>query len=419
MAIRVSCPCGRTLNLADELRGKKVRCPECSAAITVPITAANPLPTRAEPRSPQSPDTPRRTRRLNDDSRQPPSRSKRPEPKPKASSPPKKLPNRSDQRRAAPHPASSSDYDDVEWLDEADSASWNELPYEAAPVPGRSTQGSNTRRHRGGAARASGKSGMSTTIKVLLIVGILCILPFVLAIGFAVFLPAVQQARVAARESQSRNNLKQIALALHNFHDSYLSFPAGTHSDEKLTSEERLSWMATILPFLNQANLYESINFKVAWNDETNRRAAATRVPEYLNPLNATKKAGPAEAHYVGIAGLGNDAPMLPVTSNRAGIFGIDRTTKISDIKDGTSNTMMISEASDRLGPWVSGGHATMRALTTKPYINGPDGIGGPLKGQVAVAMADGSVRFISEDIDPVTFERLSTMADGQLIGEF
>ncbi|MCA9008553.1 MAG: DUF1559 domain-containing protein [Planctomycetaceae bacterium] len=60
-----------------------------------------------------------------------------------------------------------------------------------------------------------------------------------------------------------------------------------------------------------------------------------------------------------------------------------------------------------------------MRALTTKPYINGPDGIGGPLKGQVAVAMADGSVRFISEDIDPVTFERLSTMADGQLIGEF
>ena len=60
-----------------------------------------------------------------------------------------------------------------------------------------------------------------------------------------------------------------------------------------------------------------------------------------------------------------------------------------------------------------------MRSLTEKPYINGPDGIGGPYQGRVQVAMADGSVRFISEDIDPLTFERLSTMADGQLIGEF
>ena len=419
MAIRVSCPCGRTLNLADELRGKKVRCPECSAAITVPMTASNPLPTRGESRSPQSPDAPRRPRQLNEDSRQPQSRAKRPEAKPKASSQPQKSSNRSDQRRSAPHPASSSDYDEVEWLDEADSASWNELPYEAATVRGRSTQGSNTGKHRGASTRSSGKSGMPTSTKVLLIVGILCILPFVFAIGLALFLPAVQQARVAARRTQSKNNLKQIALALHNFHDTNQSFPAGTYPDEKLTSEERLSWMAAILPFMDHATVYQSINFKAAWNDESNRRAASTRVPAYLNPNNVSIEAGPAEAHYVGIAGLGNDAPMLPVTSNRAGIFGIDRTTRISDVKDGMSSTMMISEASGRFGPWVSGGHATMRSLTTKPYINGPDGIGGPYRGGVNVAMADGSVRFISEDIDPVTFERLSTMADGQLIGEF
>ena len=418
MAIRVSCPCGRTLNLADELRGKKVRCPACSAAITVPMTASNPLPTRGESRSSQSPDTPRRPRQLNEDSRQPHSGAKRPEAKPKASSQPKKSSNRSDQRRSAPHQASSSDYDEVEWLDEADSASWNELPYEAAPVRGRSTQGSNGR-HRGAAARSSGKSGMPTSTKVLLIVGILCILPFVFAIGLALFLPAVQQARVAARRTQSRNNLKQIALALHNFHDTNQSFPAGMYPDEKLTSEERLSWMAAILPYMNQTTLHQSVNFKEAWYDESNSRAASTRVPEYLNPHNVPTEAGPAEAHYVGIAGLGNDAPMLPVTSNRAGIFGIDRTTRISDIKDGTSNTMMISEASGRFGPWISGGHATMRSLTEKPYINGPDGIGGPYRGGVNVAMADGSARFVSEDVDPLVFERISTMADGQAIGEF
>ena len=60
-----------------------------------------------------------------------------------------------------------------------------------------------------------------------------------------------------------------------------------------------------------------------------------------------------------------------------------------------------------------------MRSLTTKPYINGSDGIGGPFRGTVAIAMADGSARSISEDIDPLVFERLSTMADGQAIGEF
>ena len=79
----------------------------------------------------------------------------------------------------------------------------------------------------------------------------------------------------------------------------------------------------------------------------------------------------------------------------------------------------MTSEASGQFGPWISGGNATIRSLTKKPYINGPDGIGGPYRGGVNVGLADGSVRFVSENIDPVTFERLSTMADGQEIGEF
>ena len=80
---------------------------------------------------------------------------------------------------------------------------------------------------------------------------------------------------------------------------------------------------------------------------------------------------------------------------------------------------MMTSEASGQLCSWISGGSATIRSLTRKPYVNGPDGIGGPYRGGVNVSLADGSVRFVSENIDPFTFERLSTMADGQLIGEF
>ena len=239
------------------------------------------------------------------------------------------------------------------------------------------------------------------------------------AIGTALLLPAIQQAREAARRTQSKNNLKQIALALHNYADTYQGFPAGTHPNEKLKPEERLSWQAAILPFIEQSALHQSINFEEAWDDESNKKAAETRVPIYMNPGYPAVPVGAAETHYVGIAGLGKDAPILPANSNRAGVFAFNRKTSFRDITDGTSNTMMMSEASGQFGSWIAGGNATIRSLTKKPYINGPDGIGGPSRGGVNVGLADGSVRFVSENVDPVIFERLSTMADGQLLGDF
>ena len=239
------------------------------------------------------------------------------------------------------------------------------------------------------------------------------------AIGTALLLPAIQQAREAARRTQSKNNLKQIALALHNYADTYQGFPAGTHPNEKLKPEERLSWQAAILPFIEQSALHQSINFEEAWDDESNKKAAETRVPIYMNPGYPAVPVGAAETHYVGIAGLGKDAPILPANSNRAGVFAFNRKTSFRDITDGTSNTMMMSEASGQFGSWIAGGNATIRSLTKKPYINGPDGIGGPSRGGVNVGLADGSVRFVSENVDPVIFERLSTMADGQVLGDF
>lgn len=261
---------------------------------------------------------------------------------------------------------------------------------------------------------------MSTTAIVFLVLGIVFFVMVVVgAVLLALLLPAVQQARAAARRTQSKNNLKLIALALHNYADTYQSFPTGTYPNEKLKPEERLSWQAAILPDIEQSNLQQSINFEEAWDDESNRIAAGTRLPVYMNPGHTAASVGAAETHYVGIAGLGKDAPTLPADSNRAGVFAYNRTTRFSDITDGTSNTMMISEASGQFGSWIAGGSATIRPLTKKPYINGPDGIGGPFTGGCFVGLADGSVRFVSENIDPVIFERLSTMADGQVIGDF
>ncbi len=111
--------------------------------------------------------------------------------------------------------------------------------------------------------------------------------------------------------------------------------------------------------------------------------------------------------------------PRLPVNHKRAGIFGYNRSTRMRDITDGTSNTVMISEASKDFGNWAAGGKSTIRAFTKKRYINGPDGIGGPWKGGAQMGFADGSVHFLSENIDPAVMERLAKMADGEPVGDF
>jgi prepilin-type processing-associated H-X9-DG protein len=236
----------------------------------------------------------------------------------------------------------------------------------------------------------------------------------------ALLLPAVQQAREAARRVQSVNNLKQIGLALHNFHDSYNGFPAGTHQNDRLKAEKRLSWQADILPFIDQGNIYERIDFKQGWDHEANVVPLQIRPQVFLNPGVANDPAakyGPT--NYVGIAGVGKDAPTLPLTDRRAGFFGYNRITRIRDILDGTSNTIAVTEASKDFGAWGAGGAATVRALTQRPYINGPDGIGGPYRGGCNVLFADGSVRFVSENTDPSVLEALSTIRGGEVVGPF
>ena len=235
------------------------------------------------------------------------------------------------------------------------------------------------------------------------------------AVLTALLLPAVQQARSAARRTQSRNNLKQIALAMHNYHDIHRSFPQGTHPNEELKPDERLSWLADILPQLDQAFVHEQIDFEKSWNDDANADTLSIPIAIFQNPGTADAGAQDfATTHYIGIGGLGEKGPTLPVTDEKAGIFGYDRVARMRDITDGTSNTLMTSEASKDFGPWGAGGKATVRAFVKKPYINGPDGIGGPYPGGCSMGLADGSVRFISENIDPSVLEKLATMAGGE-----
>lgn len=234
----------------------------------------------------------------------------------------------------------------------------------------------------------------------------------------ALLLPAVQQARIAARRTQSKNNMRQLGLAMHNYHDVWSHFPIGTQQDTDLKPDKRLSFLYAVLPYLEEAPLYDALrdNEKKAWDDEEIRELTSTTLSYLLNPEMAANSEG--ETHYVGMAGIGEDAPELKLPHERAGIFGYDRKTSFRDITDGSSNTIMMTETNETKIPWAAGGK-TLKSLTQEPYINGPDGIGGPYPGGCHVLMADGSVRFISENIDAETMRRLSAMADGKVIRGF
>lgn len=242
------------------------------------------------------------------------------------------------------------------------------------------------------------------------------------AVLVALLVPAVQQAREAARRTQSKNNLKQIGLALHNYHDTTNSFPQGTKENADLKKpEERLSWLVEVLPYLDQAPLYNTVAKDKGFEDEANTDSFKQQLPVFINPSQVGELIDPkgyGRTTYAGMTGVGKDAATLKKDDPKAGIFGYDRKTGIRDITDGTSNTIMVTEVYKDLGPWAKGGPSTLRGLATKPYINGPDGIGhGKGSGGALVLFADGSVRFISENINPETLEALATMAGGEVVG--
>ncbi|HXY37691.1 MAG TPA: DUF1559 domain-containing protein, partial [Planctomycetaceae bacterium] len=133
-------------------------------------------------------------------------------------------------------------------------------------------------------------------------------------VAVALLLPAVQAAREAARRTQSKNNIKQIVLALHNYHDVMGNFPAGTYRIAALKPEKRLSWQAEILPYLDQKQTYDLIDFGKAWDNPANKQAVSTEINVFINPsLGETKVGGLPVTEYVGLAGVGVDGPMLPV----------------------------------------------------------------------------------------------------------
>ena len=181
-----------------------------------------------------------------------------------------------------------------------------------------------------------------------------------------------------------------------------------------LRPETRLSWIAGMLPYIGHADWH--VEPSVDWNNPANRPVAAKPLPEVVNPVLGPSKSpsGYPVTHYVGVAGVGEDAAELPADNPRAGMFGYGRQVRQQDLARGGANTIAVLGAVEQCGPWAQGGRATVRPLTREPYVNGPDGFGSGQADGMLAGMADGSARFLSKNIDPGVMRELATIRGGE-----
>lgn len=311
-----------------------------------------------------------------------------------------------------------------------------------------------------------------TLIELLVVIAIIAVL-------IALLLPAVQQAREAARRSQCKNNLKQYGLGLHNYHDTYNMFPpAGGNWDQP-----HIGWQPKILPFIDQAPLYNMINMTAAngWDSPVpNQPGVVVRMknhpiakcPTDPSPIVATDNNGQwAQTSYN--ASLGSqrtpsasgacniwlvqgvnydnngtaDHGNTNQVSGLSGMFSrLGSPIKIALVSDGLSNTIMVGEilaaCNDHTGGWwdynqMGNAHAStscplnnMTTCPNSPKITHPActnpnnwnfsfGFRSAHTGGAQFLLGDGTVRFLSENIDYATFQKLGGRADGLVIGDF
>ena len=275
--------------------------------------------------------------------------------------------------------------------------------------------------------------GGFTLIELLVVI-------FIMAILIAVLLPAVMQCREAARRAQCQNNLAQIGLAIHNYEMAHNVYPPGcVNPTGPIRSEPQgyhLSWMVQLLPFLEQQNLVQTMDFKVGAYDEENSRARRMTIPIYVCPSDfymPTRQA--AGSSY---AGVQHDVEAAIDYGNH-GAFVLNLALPRAAFTDGLANTLIVGEKlprGDDLG-WISGTRATLRnsghrinndqhALQTQFPIspdgsqalpNKPDFVGGfasPHESGAFFLVGDGSVHFINQNLDQAIYRRLTNRSDGE-----
>jgi len=301
-----------------------------------------------------------------------------------------------------------------------------------------------------------------TLVELLVVIAIIGVL-------VALLLPAVQAAREAARRSSCSNNLKQIGLALHNFHDTNGNFPASEdHKEGFLKGDNNAwgnstgTWLIHIMPYIEQKNAYDQIQItnpsstntginenQYAWNHAQNRNMIRRKYDAYLCPSNPVQDKVSGNAfdahivHYYAVWGGANPPGgrarhkwALGDSGNTQwkGIMYYNSKSTFASITDGSSNTIMVSEvrgyrpvAPTSISAVQEGRGMRWEISTgTDLPINAVHGYGcGNCRwenassfhpGGIQVTMGDASVRFMPETVDANTWRSLGAMADGAVV---
>ena len=294
-----------------------------------------------------------------------------------------------------------------------------------------------------------------TLIELLVVIAIIAIL-------IALLLPAVQQAREAARRTRCRNNLKQIGLGLHNYHDVHLTFPSGWISVNGGVQSAHdgingAGWGTMILPFLDQTNLYGLFDVNVAIEAPANAAFLETRLSVFRCPsdpqpdtFEIEEEGNPGNvlarlpiANYIGsfgtveLDGCENAPGTAPVAANGQcvgdGVLYHNSHIRLRDIVDGTSNTIVVGERLTRVAAgWHStwtgmvseGEEAFQRILGSADHVpNDPaahfDDFSSQHTGGAQFVLGDGSVHFVSENIDLGVYQSVATRGGGEIVSDF
>jgi len=208
-------------------------------------------------------------------------------------------------------------------------------------------------------------------------------------VAVALLLPATQAAREAARRMESTNNMKQIGIAMHNYHDTFGTFPPAYSTDED--GNPLLSWRVLILPFIEQQALYEQFHLDEPWDSPHNLPLSEIVVAGYQTPGSYYP---PNMTHYMTVRDEDSAFP---------GAEGL----RLRDMLDGTSNTIMLVSVGSEAVIWT-------QPMDWDPEESSFWSLSGLRPGGFNAAFCDGSVHFISTDIDRSVFEALCTKSGGE-----